>query len=274
MSVTRRWDLTVTALSPVSHRTETVGTTSLLRRTKVVGPDGGVELVPVVSGNSFRGVLRRLGEELLGDVLEYEGQLPLSVAHILRNGGAIVRSSAEPITGARLRELRSLVPLLSVFGGAVGAAPIAGCLQVGHVVPVIEEARPLLRGEYPSRLPSRFDVESLDSYSHLDDAGHGAAQGDSASMLMRFEVEAFAAGTRFESWVNIARGSELDHAFVVDVLAEFVRRGWLGGRSAIGHGQVRTVANPDLMSEPVIDWRAHIRDSRDEVMAALAGLER
>ena len=31
-------------------------------------PDGSIELVPVVSGNSFRGVLRRIGEEMLREV--------------------------------------------------------------------------------------------------------------------------------------------------------------------------------------------------------------
>ncbi|WP_257890406.1 hypothetical protein [Rhodococcus sp. USK10] len=95
-----------------------------------------MELVPVISGNSLRGVLRRIAEGMLRDVLDYEGQLPLAVAHALPNGGAIVKTQAEPITGRRLHQLRELVPLLSVFGGAIGAAPIDGCLRVGDVVPV------------------------------------------------------------------------------------------------------------------------------------------
>ncbi len=118
----------MTARSPISHRGELIGTTAIGRRMKILQPDGSVELVPVISGNSFRGVLRRIGEELLRDVLGYEGQLPLAVAHTLRNGGAIVKTQAEPITGRRLHQLRELVPQLSVFGGAVGAArSMAAC---------------------------------------------------------------------------------------------------------------------------------------------------
>lgn len=211
MSITCRWTLEMTARSPISHRAETIGTTSTLRRMKVLAPDGAVELVPVVSGNSLRGVLRRLGEELLRDVLDYEGQLP------------------EPITGRRLRELRALIPQLSVFGGAVGAAPIDGCLRVGHVLPVIEEARPLLRGHYPHRLPGRFDVEAFESYSHLDDpASPGVDLDDDSragsSLMMRYEIETLTAGTVFESWVQLDRGSDLDYAFLTDVLAEYRRR--------------------------------------------------
>lgn len=77
-----------------------------------------------------------------------------------RNGGAIVKTQAEPITGRRLHQLRELIPLLSVFGGAIGAAPIDGCLRVGHVVPIVTEATPILRRTYEGPLPSRFGHRS------------------------------------------------------------------------------------------------------------------
>lgn len=275
MSRTHRWDLVLTARSPISHRAETIGTTSTLRRTKVLGPDGVVELVPIVSGNSLRGVLRRIGEELLREVLGYEGLLPLPVAHALRNGGAITRTSAEPLTGRRLRELRTLVPHLSVFGAAVGAAPIRGCLRVGHVVPLVEEARPLLRGHYPQPLPSRLDVEALESYSHLSDPDLDAAEcatGATESVLMRYEVETFAAGTCFESWVQLDHGSDLDYAFLCEVLDEYRRRGWLGGRTGIGHGTVTTTVTVDPDAPDPVDWRARLAARRGEALEMLCGL--
>ncbi|GAA3131940.1 hypothetical protein GCM10020255_005970 [Rhodococcus baikonurensis] len=48
------------------------------RRSNSARRDG--ELVPIISGNSFRGTLRRIGEELLRDVLDYEGTLSLPAA--------------------------------------------------------------------------------------------------------------------------------------------------------------------------------------------------
>ena len=275
MTVSVRWDLEIVAKSPIAHRGEMLGTMALMRRMKVIQPDGSIELVPVISGNSFRGVLRRIGEELLRDVLDYEGMLPLPVAHLLRNGGSIVKSTAAPLTGRRLNDFRALVPQVSVFGGAIGSAPISGCLRVGHVMPIISEAVPALRYEYEGPLPSRLDVESHESYSHTDDVStgrdHGSGEGG-ASPLMRFDIEALAPGTRFESWVQLDRGSDLDHAFAADVLGEFTRRGWLGGRTASGHGQISAVIEPDPTADVTVDWKAVISARRDEAIAALQQL--
>lgn len=280
MTYTETWDLEITARAPISHRGEMIGTTAMFRRMKVIQPDGSIALVPVVSGNSFRGVLRRLGEEMLRDVLGYDGQLPLHVAHMLRNGGSIVKSNAEPVTGRRLRELRELVPQLSVFGGAVGSAPIAGCLRVGHVVPLVKEATPILRHvEDDAALPSRFDVETLESYSHLDDVStaRDAVLDDGpnkppSSPLMRYEIEALAPGTRFESFVQLCRGSELDRDFAADVLREFSDRGWLGGRTSIGHGQIAASIAPDLDDGVGRLWREAISSRSSDAIEMLTGL--
>ncbi|MYV31995.1 hypothetical protein GQ649_32885 [Rhodococcus sp. DSM 6344] len=277
MSVSRMWDVEMTARSPISHRGDMIGTTALLRRMKIIQPDGSIELVPVISGNSFRGVLRRLGEEMLRDVLHYDGQLPLPVAHTLRNGGSIVRSKAEAITGRRLNELRELIPQLSVFGGAVGSAPISGCLKVGHVTPIVRETVPILRFDYGAELVSCFDVETREAYSHLDDVSTArdvdtpTSNGD-GSPLMRYDIETLAPGTRFESWVQLDRGSALDEAFLADVLVEFGRRGWLGGRSGIGHGQVVTAITPDPAENIDLDWRSVVGSRRQEALDALQSL--
>lgn len=277
MSISRVWEIEMVARSPISHQGETIGGTALFRRMKIIQPDGSIELVPVVSGNSFRGVLRRIGEEMLRDVLGYDNQLPLPVAHTRRNGGSIVKTKAEPVTGRRLNELRELVPLLSVFGGAVGAAPISGCLRVGHVVPIVTEAAPVLRFDYEGPLPSSFDVEARESYSHLDDVSTARdnptpSTGNTTSPLMRYDIETLSPGTRFESWVQLDRGSALDEAFTADVLTEFTRRGWLGGRSAIGHGQVGAAITPDPADGIDLDWRAIVAARRQEALDALISL--
>lgn len=274
-TVSARWDLEIAARAPIAHRGDLAGTTALLRRMKIVQPDGTFELVPAISGNSLRGVLRRIGEELLREVLDYDGLLPLHVAHLLRNGGSIVKSTAEPLTGRRLHEFRDLIPHVSVFGGAIGSSPISGCLRVGHVLPLIREATPALRYEYEHPLPSSFDVLCLESYSHADDTSLGldtTAESPGPNPLMRFDIEAFAPGTRFESWVHLDRGSALDHAFAADVLVEFTRRGWLGGRTASGHGQITAHIDPDPTDGVTVDWKAAVSARRDDAIAALRAL--
>ena len=77
-----------------------LGTTTLLRREKTLLADGRIDYVPVISGNTFRGWLRRVGED---------GQLSLTAAHALRGGGALAKTSGPALAGQRLATLRSLI---------------------------------------------------------------------------------------------------------------------------------------------------------------------
>ena len=54
MTATIRWEADLTALSSIAHGGEQLGTICLLRREKVLLPDGQLLLVPVISGNSLR----------------------------------------------------------------------------------------------------------------------------------------------------------------------------------------------------------------------------
>ncbi len=74
--VSVHFDIDILAQSSIVHREDysAVGTDNfaLFRREKIVTPTGEVMQVPIVSGSSFRGVLRRIGESLTAGVLDYE----------------------------------------------------------------------------------------------------------------------------------------------------------------------------------------------------------
>jgi CRISPR type IV-associated protein Csf2 len=161
MSTTVIWTGTLTAVSSIVHGGDTRGTITLLHREVVVQPDGRPVFVPVISGNAFRGRLRRIGEELLRDTLRYEGELPLSVAHALRGGGALAKTPGTPLSGRRLAALRDLVPHVGVFGCAGGGRIVDGCLQVGKVMPFLAETAHIL-GDDHGQLPS-FDSTQLET---------------------------------------------------------------------------------------------------------------
>jgi len=133
------WTGTLTATSSIAHGGETRGTITLLRRELVSLPEGSLVHVPIVSGNTLRGRLRRVGEELLRDAVGYDGQLHPAAAHALRGGGSLAKTSHEPLSGNRLQRLRELVPQIGVFGGAGGGTIINGALDVGKVVPHLSE---------------------------------------------------------------------------------------------------------------------------------------
>ena len=231
MTSTVHWDLDIYALSSISHKDDSTSTTTaLFRREEVIQPDGTGELVPIISGNSFRGTLRRIGEELLRDVLDYEGTLSLPAAHTLRSGGALRKTKGEPLSGNRLEHARNLIPLIGVFGGNSSSTMIKGRAQIGKVVPRVKETEHIM--SRPSKLPllSQFELLGIERYSRFDDSdtadfpSTAAAESDAespatGSHLMRYEVETLPAGTTFESWIRLTRATDLQIAFFTDVLA-------------------------------------------------------
>lgn len=286
MTSTVHWDLDIYALSSISHKDDSTSTTTaLFRREEVIQPDGTGELVPIISGNSFRGTLRRIGEELLRDVLEYEGTLSLPAAHTLRSGGALRKTKGEPLSGSRLEQARNLIPLIGVFGGNSSSTMIKGRAQIGKVVPRVKETEHIM--SRPSKLPllSHFELLGIERYSRFDDSEtadfpstadqdtDAEKNSTTGSHLMRYEVETLPAGTNFESWIRLTRATDLQVAFFTDVLAEFTATGRLGGRLSIGHGMVRvesTLSTTAGTAAAAVDWRKHMRSVRDEALEVLA----
>jgi hypothetical protein len=300
MTTTVMWKGTVTAVSSISHGGETRGTTTMLRREQVIQPDGQPMLVPIISGNAFRGRLRRLGEELIRDALGYAGEISLPAFHALRSGGALASTGREPLSGQRLADLRRLVPHVGVFGCAGGGRIIDGCLQVGKVVPILQETAHLIPADLlptdRKAIPA-FSATQVETAIRLDDAErHGTidvvaetipvdrsglpelgdlpAAGRSSTILMQYRNETFPAGTRFATWLRLGRATPVELSFFAEILQQFEVDGRLGGRVATGHGQVaadliRTVVSG---ADEQTDWRTHVSDSRHDALLALKDL--
>lgn len=279
MAETTRWAGTLTARSSIVHAGQTRGTVTLLRRETVMTPQGPVA-VPLVSGNSWRGRLRRVGEELLRDTLGYEGKIPVAAAHALRGGGALTKTSGQPMSGALLARARAWIPQLGVFGAAGSGALVDSCLEVGKVIPEVAETE---RITGIPRTVSAMEATQLESYSRtvdgeahdfvgvapmtLDQEGHPVVSEVPGQMAYR--VETFPAGTRFHTWLRLRRPTDLELAFFVDVLNTWCADGRLGGRAGIGHGLVEADLECDQPITGLMDWRTYLRDHQAEVDAAL-----
>lgn len=268
---TTTWSGRLTARSSVHHGGQTRGTITLLRWEKLVGPDGALVEVPVVSGNSLRGRLRRIGEELLREALGYEGQITLPAAHALRGGGSLAKTSNEPLSGARLQQVRTLLPQVAVFGAAAAGVIIDGILDVGKVWPHVTETNHITGA---AAATSAFDLLQVEEYARQDGATTTAMAElvDDAtaagSTQMQFTLQTFPAGTTFSTWMRLRRPLPLEAAFFADVLAAYARDGHLGGRTAIGLGQVSTDLHCDH-PPPALDWRKILADRRDDALDAL-----
>lgn len=196
-----------------------------------------------------------------------------------RSGGRCSGQDHRLFLGARLAEIRALVPQISVFGASAGGRTLSGQLQAGRLIPHLAETSHLTGRPGPSV----FEAIQLESYTRVDelatssfqaltavddanDQGSGADRGP-----IVWRVETFPAGMRFASWIRLDHATDLQAAFTADVLDEFCRNGYLGGRSSIGHGQIEADFDRRDHPRPAVaaNWREHLRRHRTEALNAL-----
>lgn len=262
------WAGTATATSSISHGSDTRGLVTMLRRETIIS-DGHLTPIPLISGNSLRGRLRRIAEDLLRDTLRYDGQLTIAAAAALRSGGALAKTSNEPISGAKLAQLRHLVPLIGVFGTAGAGRIIDGCLQVGKLLPHAQETAALLDLPTQTLLPIA-DLTQIETYSRVDDNHRHAAATitDQPGSQLQYRIETFRAGTTFDIWLNLTNPTPLEASFFTDVIDTFTQHPTIAGRTAIGHGNLRLNLHRTGTTAPA-DWRTHITANTTEVIDAL-----
>ncbi|MGX7697720.1 RAMP superfamily CRISPR-associated protein [Gordonia polyisoprenivorans] len=277
------FDLDITARTSIVHRDDTRNSSSiqsLFRREKVLTPTGEVTMVPIISGNAWRGILRRTGETLLAEVLDYQGQLTPAAAHLLRNGG-FLRKSTREMTPEQERELKTLVPLIGLFGGAANARVMSGKLVVSKVVPVTTDTLHLIpgrpsEGQVPESVHTVLGQESTSHSNDLSDTGP-TTEDDSGSPKegfspIRLDTETLIAGTRLSGQIRLAHATPTEYGLLTDILEHFATHGHLGGRTAAGHGRITATLTPTLAagSTPTdVDWRAAVAAGRAAAIAIL-----
>lgn len=283
-TVTIRWTGVATAISSVVHNGESLGTISLLRREGWIRSDGTVIDIPLVSGNALRGVLRRRGEELMREVLQYEGELAPSVAHALFGGGVLSRRTGDPLSGARLHELRSLIPQLAIFGGSIAGRVMDGIVDVGKLIPVCVETHDdldLPRSALGDTLLSADDLIQVEAYSRNDESAgstyaHLIRESAAAepSTLMRYSAETFMAGTRFAMMINLRGATPFEAAFFRELMELFTEDARVGGRRGQGHGRLslQLTATVTAGTPTRFDWRAFLAEHRHEALQLLKQL--
>lgn len=267
----------MTALTSISHIGESHGINSRLRREKVVQPDGTVEEIPVISGNALRGILRdrgmyhmlmNLGYGINQQTGEVTG-LSLAAFYFLFSGGALTKST-RGLDVDEARKWRNLIPLVALFGGAMGNQIMPGKAKIGKAIPICAETAHII----PERFvnggnQSVWDLCQEEAYTRRDDEKNenlrqliapevrGLLEADSQAkrekagtsedvagetgqkQQMRYYVETLAAGTQLFWDITLDDVTDLEFEAFCVTLAEFGRFPYIGGKSGVGHGKVK-----------------------------------
>jgi CRISPR type IV-associated protein Csf2 len=269
---------TMTALTSISHIGETHGINAKLRREKIVQPDGSVEEVPTISGNSLRGILRdrgmlymlrALGYGVNEETGEVKG-LSLAAFDFLFSGGALTSTGSRGLDIDEARRWCELIPPVALFGGAMGNQIMSGKAKIGKVIPICKETAHLL----PERFVDGVNLQSIwelcqeEAYTRRDDekserlrqliappvralleakaAAEREKRGTTEDVVretgqkqqMRYYVETLAAGTQFFWEITLEDVTDVEFEAFCVTLAEFGRLPYIGGKSGVGHGKV------------------------------------
>ena len=268
------FEAVVTALTSISHIGESHGINSMLRRERIVQPSGAVEEIPVISGNAMRGILRDRGMlhmlKMLGyGVNDETGEvrgLSLPAFYFLFSGGTLSKQAGKGIDVDEARRWRNTIPLVSIFGGAMGNQIMPGKVKMGKMIPICQETSHLVPEQYLDGDDlSIWDMCQQEAYTRRDDeknehlrlliapevrglleesaAARRAKTEDIAgetgqSQQMRYYVETIAAGIRLYWDIVLDDVADLEFDAFCVTLAEFGRHPYIGGKSGVGHGKI------------------------------------
>lgn len=134
MQITR-YEFLARAVDPIAHHEESLGNVSVFMRKRMVLPNGSVQKVPYITGDSIR---HRAREASVYATLDAAGmlddpKLTEGALRLLFSGGMVTgKGDASVINLDSFRELVNLFPPLALFGGCVDNRPLPGQLTVNE----------------------------------------------------------------------------------------------------------------------------------------------
>lgn len=248
-------NVTYRTLAPLAHGgfgPATGNSTTIRREPLVTLP--GAPLIPVVSGNAVRGVVRRtIMRNLFARLGLGPGELPDRQWDLLyaalANGGHLTGKEATP-SPETIRELRATLPPLSVLGSAMYRYLLPGWSRFGFVWPVCAET---IEGGIVDAddvdVPMAGDIVVETSVvRHVD---RDQQDPDVTGVTpMPVTVEAIGTGVELRQKIRFsAAAGRVERSAIAWALD---RIDYLGGKSGSGFGEVSISHDGD--AEPYQSW--------------------
>ena len=267
---------TLKAKTPVFHGgMEKTGSVVLLNRIKYI-VDGEPVDIPYISGNSVRGVWRRLIFADMLRQLEYEidvskkgGQM---LYHSLFTGGilkTVDSSSAGTVDIELKKKVLNLIIPARLFGFSYANQTIESKLKVGHLLPVCTELEEFLPENLNPKL-SFYNLIGRTFQTRKDDLKAERDKKEQAVQMM-IEYEVFLPGTEFYHEVKLEDPTDLDISCFARVVELWKQRPFIGGKTSIGFGELNITYEFEGSSE---EYLTFLEKERDEICSLLNTLER
>lgn len=273
----------LTALSPIHHGgSENYGTTKLILQmpTVIRNPETGeeeVDNIPAIHGNAIRGYLRRLIMDDFLTLLDYELDSK-KIYHFLFTGGlleALDPKDKGAINLSMKKELRTLIPPISLLGSALGNQMIQGKLKVSLADIVCAETKHYI-DDFTEYTFSSYNLKASDFGTRLDDLKGDFEEEDKEldndkkeqAHQMKYEFETVIRGTKFTHEFTLEDCNPIEKACFSRMMSLWSERPYLGGKSGTGYGKVK-LDYPDLKDYSDTAYLDYLTENKETITSFL-----
>lgn len=247
--------------------------------------DGARRLVPVISGNSFRGLFRRLAAthmlETLGlDARAFATRDKARTHQTLYAGGQLEKRSERqrkgeepvpprgPLSIGHSGKLRELIPLVGLMGCSINDEILPGSLRVGFAVPITQETAGRLNEPVHADLPL---LDSITDRTHLTRLGDRELGKDSGQMI--YHVEYLAPWVRLQQRFSLTNSTDLEASLFHLILDLFIADPHVGGKVSGGFGRVKvSYGFRDQLPPPDL-YSTYLAEHKEEVVSYIHSWE-
>jgi CRISPR/Cas system CSM-associated protein Csm3 (group 7 of RAMP superfamily) len=252
---------------------EKTGVENMMRKLEFIVDDER-ELVPIIDGNSIRGNLRRL---LLRDFFDQIGYvIKTPRLFYMFSGGALEEVSSQDSGTMNLlmrREIRALIPPLSLFGCSMGNQAFTSKLVVAKALPICRE----LNNFIPPQSKLSFHEYITESFAtrraerEIPESVQMNQRVEEPTIQMKVSLECFAPGTRFYHKFKVLDATPIEKSCFARMVELWRERPYVGGKSAVGYGEIKIdYPKLTLTSETYLDW---LQENKVDIVRALAGID-
>ena len=265
---TLRFKGNLTALSPIHHGgSEDYGTTKLILTlpTVIINPltnNEEIDNIPAIHGNAIRGYLRRLIMDDFLTQLDYELDSK-KVYHFLFTGGILEALDSKDKGAINLtlkKQIRELIPPISLVGSALGNQMIQGKLKVGMADIVCAETKHYIE-EYSDYDFSAYNLKGSDFGTRLDDLKEERDDDEQAHQV-KYEFETWIRGTKFTHEFILEDCNDVEKACFRRMFELWKERPYLGGKSGTGYGKVK-LDYPEINSLSDDDYLKYVDENKE-----------
>lgn len=274
MMETLTYEGTLTALSTIHTGGDLkTGVACMMRAIDFI-VDGEARPIQIIDGNSIRGNLRRL---LLNDFFAQLGyQIKTPRLYYLLSGGALEEVSTQDSGHLNLqlrREIRALIPPLSLLGCSMGNQAFTGKLIVAKALPICRELNDYLPVQSKIAL-GNYLTESFNTRRaerELPEAVQANQRQEEPTIQMKVNLQCFAPGTKFYHKFMLMDTTPLEKSCFARMVELWRERPFVGGKSAVGYGEVKLdYPTLTLTSEFYLNW---LQENKDAVTQLLSKLD-